>query len=260
MTANRLYPGLGMGILCLISALAGRAADRQFPYLKSETTIYSNVTVYGQTERDVYVHHDGGLENISISSLDEESLRALGLRTEPKESAAAILMVKAKDVSTAVTHLKDSLGRANSTNVSVWLTQLREDPRRLIPAGWEWNLLAATGLVYLLVCLGLRAICRNAGSPAGVLIFVPVLQWLPLLRAARMPLWSFILLFIPGVNLVLLIWWSFAIAKACGKGVGTAILLLLPLFNLFAFMYLAVSKRPVSEAAVIAGEPLPHQA
>lgn len=260
MTANRLLFWLGMGMLCFIGSIPGRAADRQLPYLKSETTTYSNVTVYSQTERDLYIHHDGGLENIRISDLDEESLRALGLKTEPKESPSAILLVRAKDVSTAVTHLTDSIGSVNSTNFSAWLTQLRQDPQQLVPAGWGWNILAALGLIYLLVCLGLRAICRNAGAPAGALIFVPLLQLLPLLRAARMPLWGFILFFIPVVNIGMQVWWSFAIVKACGKGVGTAIALLLPVVNLLAFIYLAVSKGTAPTEAVIAADPIPNQA
>jgi hypothetical protein len=47
---------------------------------------------------------------------------------------------------------------------------------------------------------------------------------------------------IPVLNLVAQVVWSFKIVKARGKGAVVAILLVLPLTNLLAFMYLAFSE------------------
>ena len=84
-------------------------------------------------------------------------------------------------------------------------------------------------------------ICRKTGNPPGVLVWVPVLQLFPMLRAAGMSGWWFLAYFVPLLNLVPPILWSLKIAKARGKSVWVGVLLLLPVTNLFAFLYLAFS-------------------
>jgi ABC-type uncharacterized transport system permease subunit len=54
------------------------------------------------------------------------------------------------------------------------------------------------------------------------------------------PVWVLAFL-IPLLNLVAQVVWSFKIAKARGKNAGWAILLLLPVTNILAFLYLAFS-------------------
>jgi apolipoprotein N-acyltransferase len=84
-------------------------------------------------------------------------------------------------------------------------------------------------------------ICRKAGTEPGILVWVPVFQMIPLLRAAGMSGWWFLALFVPVAGLVVQIIWIFRLAKARGKGVLTAICLLLPFTSLFAWLYLAFS-------------------
>jgi apolipoprotein N-acyltransferase len=84
-------------------------------------------------------------------------------------------------------------------------------------------------------------ICRKAGNPPGILVWLPVLQSFPLLRAAGMSGWWFLAVFVPVLNLVPAILWPFKIAKARGKSVWVGVLLLLPVTNYFAFLYLAFS-------------------
>ena len=62
-----------------------------------------------------------------------------------------------------------------------------------------------------------------------------------MLRAAGMSGWWFLAYFVPLLNLVPLILWPLKIAKARGKSVWVGVLLLLPVINLFAFLYLAFS-------------------
>lgn len=260
-TIGRYLAGLSA---CLLLSLAGMVAaagaDLHVPFIKSGTVTYSNVTVYGKTDQDLYIHHDQGLGNVKISTLDDESLRALGLKADPSESPSTILLARAKGVSETVDHWKTSLGTLNAASVSEWAEKLKTAPTLQIPPELLWGIVAGVMVFYLLVCLGLKAICRNAGAPAGLLIFVPVLQLFPLLRAARMPLWSFLLFLIPVVNIGVQIWWSFAIVKACGKGVLTAILLLLPVTNLFAFLYLALAKNSTPDEPPLPAEALPYNA
>ena len=80
------------------------------------------------------------------------------------------------------------------------------------------------------------------------MVWLPVLQIFPCLKAARMSGWWFLALFIPVLNLVASIMWCVKIAQARGKSVLVGILLLLPVLNIFAFLYLAFSSDEKTEA------------
>jgi hypothetical protein len=56
-----------------------------------------------------------------------------------------------------------------------------------------------------------------------------------------MSYWWFLALLVPVLNLVPAFLWPFKIANARGKSVWVGILLLLPITNFFAFLYLAFS-------------------
>ena len=57
-------------------------------------------------------------------------------------------------------------------------------------------------LLYLFHCYCCMLICRKTGKPPGVLVWLPVLQLFPLLRAAGMSAWWFLACFVPVLNLV----------------------------------------------------------
>jgi uncharacterized membrane protein YoaK (UPF0700 family) len=62
-----------------------------------------------------------------------------------------------------------------------------------------------------------------------VLIWIPIVNLIPLLQIAKLPVWMIILFFIPLVNFVVLVIAYLALAKKFGKGAGYAFgLLLLP--------------------------------
>ena len=60
--------------------------------------------------------------------------------------------------------------------------------------------------------------------------------------------WWFIALFVPILNIVAQVMWCIKIAQARGKSVVVGILLLLPVLNLFSFLYLAFSSDGKAEA------------
>ena len=64
---------------------------------------------------------------------------------------------------------------------------------------------------------------------------------IPLLRAAGMSPWLFLALFLPVVNLIIWIVWCFRICRVRQKSALLGILLLLPVTNILAFVYLALS-------------------
>jgi hypothetical protein len=72
-------------------------------------------------------------------------------------------------------------------------------------------------------------------------VWIPVLQMIPLVRAARMPMFWFVIFLIPGLNLLAHIVWSIRIAQVCGKSAVVAVLLILPVTNILALLYLAFS-------------------
>jgi hypothetical protein len=84
-------------------------------------------------------------------------------------------------------------------------------------------------------------ICRKTGNPPGILVWLPVVQLLPLLRAASMSAWWFLAFCVPVLNIVAQVLWSLNIAKARGKSVWVGVLLILPITNLIALLYLAFS-------------------
>ena len=78
------------------------------------------------------------------------------------------------------------------------------------------------------------------------------MQQLELLRAANMSRWWFLAYFVPLLNVVVVILWPFKIAKTRGKSAWVGLALLLPVINVFAFLYLAFSDgAPEKEQRVV---------
>jgi hypothetical protein len=85
-------------------------------------------------------------------------------------------------------------------------------------------------------------ICKKTGNEPGFMVWLPVLQVFPMLKAAGMSYWWFVALLLPLLNLVASIVWCFKITQTRGKHWVVAILLLLPVLSFIAFLYLAFSK------------------
>ena len=81
--------------------------------------------------------------------------------------------------------------------------------------------------IIVLMVVSMWKVFVKAGKPGWGSI-IPIYNWILLLEIAGKPMWWFILLFIPLVNLVILILVSIEVAKRFGKsdgfGVGLALL------------------------------------
>jgi hypothetical protein len=86
------------------------------------------------------------------------------------------------------------------------------------------------GMVFFVVCLALVIVIiagmwktfEKAGEPGWACI-IPIYNIVVLLKIAGKPLWWILLMLIPGVNLIVAILVSIAVAENFGKGAGFGI-------------------------------------
>ncbi len=208
--------------------------DQFLPVLETKTGIYSNVTVTLRTPRDVHIRHDRGIGNIDLVDLDDETKEALGYEVESKDDAAS----GGGAVGMPAEWL-DALQRAGSGQLADG--QLPFEMPTAVSSGLLVGVLVVGLVFHLFFSYCARLICIKTGNEPGIMVWLPVLQIFPLFRAAGMSGWWFLGMFVPVLNLVVQILWCINIVKARGKHVIWAILLILPLTNLVAFIYLAFS-------------------
>jgi hypothetical protein len=96
--------------------------------------------------------------------------------------------------------------------------------------------------VYVFFCFCYKRICEKCGVTPGVLIWIPIVQLIPLLQVAKMPVWMIILLLIPLVNLIFFVVMWVKICQARGKSGWLVLLLIVPIANLIFIPYLAFSE------------------
>jgi hypothetical protein len=210
-----------------------------FEELEVGGTTYSNVTVRTRNGAYVFIAHSRGLASIKVKDLDDEAREKLGYEVATKS--------------------KPPPPEPNLAGIPLPapIQELQQDPRmqelQAMVAGQALEKLRGAGVavlvgvlafllaLYLFQCWCCMLICQKTGNQPGVLVWIPGLQAIPLLKAAGMPAWLFLLLLVPLVNLVISILWCFKIVNARGKSPLVAVLLLLPVTNFFAFLYLAFS-------------------
>jgi hypothetical protein len=218
------------------------AIEQSFDVLEVGTQTYRNVTVTTKSKNYVFIIHSDGMTNLKISELPVEVLTRLGYE-DPK----------APKVSTnaATVWAKKTLAKLDTPEVKAVPDQVQTTWNKSslgaklpIPKLTKEIMLAAAGialLLYLCHSYCLMLICRKAGTEPGFLIWVPILQLLPLLTAAGMSRWWFLGYCVPGLSLVAHIIWCFKICDARGKTAFVAVLLILPVTSPLAFLFLAFS-------------------
>jgi len=234
-----------MAGLALLWSRGSGAAELQLPVLRTKTGNYTNVTVYGRSNTDLYVRHSRGLCNIKLADLPPETLAALGPDYAAAVPAKARRNVNPMQVlaSPALQDLKTGLGRELAPRVAVipGISTFRPGSSLLL------ILLAVMLAGYLFFCYCLKLICEKAGHRPGGLVWIPILQMIPMLQAAGMSGWWLLAFLVPGLNLVAHILWSIKIVQARRKNLWVSLLLILPVTNLAAFLYLAFSSAAESD-------------
>ena len=241
---NRIF-----ALICITAPIVSQAGvEERFDLLQIGTRTYTNVTVTTKTKTQIFIMHSSGMHTIKVADLSPDLLTKLGYGTEPEKKPSKGLA---------------SLGTiGKKANLKFSLPQLKQfqtharGNNKFAAINWSTNALltlcSIIVVLYLFFSFCAMLICQKAGHPPGVLIWIPVLQLVPMLRAAQMsPVWLIAFL-LPFLNIVAHIVWSFNIAKARGKGPLTGLLLILPFTSIFAFLYLALSNGvPKKEAPAV---------
>jgi hypothetical protein len=231
-------------IIGLLQPLAASAeGEERFDVLQIGPHTYRNVTVTTKSKSYIFIVHSEGMANVKVVDLPDDVRSKLGYADprQPvvqtngasvwaKQAMAKLNTPEVQDVEKKVTHALESDQAAQVRNV---LESLKPTDIYIT--------VGSVVLVYLFFCYCCRSICLKAGQSPSPLVWLPVLKIFPLLRAAGMSGWWFLAFFVPLLNLVAAILWTFKIVEARGKNVFVSLLLLLPVTNLFAFLYLAFS-------------------
>lgn len=229
-------------VAALFLAFAGLRVqgEETFSVLQIGTQTYQNVTVTTKAKNYVFLMHSAGMTTVKVAELPKELRLKLGYPEEDtpklakssgrawaKQTLAKLDVPQIKGVKEQFTR---SWSAGNFTsNLPVLATQ------------YVFAALAVVLGLYLFSCYCAMLICRKTGIDPGIWVWFPVLQTFPMLAAAGMSPWWFVGLMVPGLNLVGGVLWAFKIACARSKGPLTAVMLLLPVFNFLAFVYLAFS-------------------
>ena len=218
------------------------ATEERIPVLQVGTQMYTNVTVTTKAKNYIFIVHNGGMTSLKPSDLPLEAQEKLGYAAGGGTKAAT---------NTATAWAKREIAKVSVPQVKELRKQLERKWRGKSVAGLSVMGLAGSSLlfvvlgialvIYLFHCYCCLLICRKTGKPSDILVWVPVAQLLPLLSAAGMSGWWFLACLVPGLNILAQVLWCFNIVKARGKSIWVAVLLLLPITSLFAFLYLAFS-------------------
>lgn len=225
-------------------------AQEPFETLRLGDRVFTNAVILNRTATDIFVQHAGGLANVKVKDLPAETLSRLGYQVS-QDPAATVQARERRGPSVPVLAeageaLGALTGQGTRSAAARWPGRL--DLSRHVPPNMiklvALGITAAAVAVYLFFCYCSKLVVEKAGQQAGGLIWIPVLQMIPLFRAAGMSGWWLVACLVPGVNLVVMVVWSFKIVQARNKSVVWAVLLLLPVTNLLAFLYLAFSEGP----------------
>jgi hypothetical protein len=216
--------------------------DRTVDLLTLETASFTNVTVTHASTSHVFIKHQGGLTSLKISELPLDIQERLGYPVpKPKTNTVAkwtrsqVSKIRSQDLERVKHDLEARVPGARLPRLE-----------KLSPAALA-TVAAVLLILHLFFSFCCALICRKAGLEPGFLIWMPLFQLLPLVRAANMSPWWVLAWLVPLLNIVAQVLWAFKIAKARQKSVWTAVLLLLPPTSLLAFLYLAFSAGAAKE-------------
>lgn len=228
-------------ILVFAGGFSARAADERFETLTVGQQTYTKVLVLDKKRNDVFISHAKGMTSLKVKDLDVATQLKLGYQVEqPKPSKIKEMekVFKAPDLSNLEEDPRmKELDAETAARISQLVKQL--DPMAI------FGILGGLAVFYLIFCFLCRSLClKTAAPPTAIvaLVWFPFLKQIPLLKAAGMSPWWILTNFVPFLPLITYIIWSFKIVQARGKHVIFSVMLLLPITNILAFLYLSLSR------------------
>lgn len=238
---TRFYTGIlrplsGLVLLGLWLAGVGvqGQADETYPTLTVGPDTYTNVLILNKTRHDIFFKHAHGMGNVKVKDLDLSTQLRLGYQVEPPRQnkiaqALQVPTVTQWEADPRVQELEEQF----VDEAGEYLERFDESV--------AYSIVAMVILLYLLFSYLCRCICVKTSNPPSPLIWLPVFKQIPLFKAAGMSPWWILSMFVAPLYLVAWIMWCFKIVQARGKKTIFAIMLLLPVTNVIAFFYLALS-------------------
>lgn len=222
--------------ICLLVLGVVPAFAQSFEAIRIGSQTYSNIVIQSRTASHVFFNHSQGFAAIKVADLPVVLLQKLGYAPETEAPQ--------KQEEHPLGPIKINPEVLQKT---VALTQPFQD--RVLPVLMKmlWLIVAITAFAYLVSSFCFMLICQKAGTPAGLLAWLPVLQMIPLLKAAKMSGGYVLLLLVPVLNLVVALVWCFKLCQVLQKPAWLGLFLFLPATGLFVLLYLAFSAGPNSE-------------
>ena len=230
------------------------AQEMKFDVLQIGTHEYKNVTVTTKSKSYVFILHSEGMTNLRIAELPEDVLQKLGYqnpnapKVQTNGPAVFVKQTIAKLDLPQVKTAEEQFKTAWNNSPAGARLPIPEISKSLLA-----GVAGALALLYIFYCACCRLICLKAGGKPGILIWFPLLQLIPMLKAAGMSLAWFLAYLVPVLNVIAHVLWCFKIADARGKTAFVGFLLLLPVTSFFAFLYLAFSNGHSTEKAPASG-------
>ena len=252
-TATRSHMKFGLkfgGVLVALEALllwfapVAIGTNEPIAVLQTRTATYTNVTITGRGGTNIYVRHSGGVSSIRIDELEPDAQKSLGYSdrgTRNDEGGAGsngAEILRRVEKSTPLKKVQFANGDLQVGDQKIHL----DATVRFVIAVWA-------AIAYLLFCYCALLICKKTGNEPGILIWLPILQAFPLLRAAGMSGWWFLAFLVPVLNLVAWLGWCVNIVISRHKNLWWALFLILPATNVLAFLYLAMASADETRSA-----------
>ncbi len=242
-----LYAGLACVLLTISSVLASDVV----PLLEVGNQVFSNVTVTTKSATHVFIKHSRGFSGLKLNELDHAAMVKLGLEApDPPKDPQSKPPVKIENPFSKVENPFSKMEnpflrpefqpkitqRDGKLYVEIYHQNFELDMHFV--KGVLWSLFC----LWLLFCYCTHLICKKSGIKAGLACWIPIVQYVRLLRAAQMSGWWVLLcIFFAPVAAIIFIVWSIKICQVRGKGFFTILCLLLPVTSPLAFLYLALS-------------------
>jgi hypothetical protein len=245
-----VYAGLSF-LLVSISALAAEV----IPDLQVGSQVYSNVTISTKSATHVFIKHSRGFAGLRLSELDHGVLVKLGLEAPdpPRDQQPAKPPVKIENplskMENPFSKVENPFARPElqafqpkvterDGKVYVEINHQTFELDKHFVKGVLWSLFC----LWVLFCYCTMLICRKSGIKAGLACWLPIIQYVRLLKAAHMSGWWILpCIFVAPVAAIIYVVWSVKICQVRSKGFFTVLFLLLPVTSALAFLYLALS-------------------